>query len=86
MISLAETLRCHDSNVAGLVDELEARGLVVRRGDPNDRRVKLIALTTAGEDLRERLLARLFDPPSFIASLEPADERALCDVLRRARG
>jgi Mn-dependent DtxR family transcriptional regulator len=49
MVSLARSLHCHDSNVTGLVDRLEQRGLIERQSNPNDRRVKLIALTKAGE-------------------------------------
>jgi DNA-binding MarR family transcriptional regulator len=45
MVSLARSLHCHDSNVTGLVDRLEQRGLIERQSNPNDRRVKLIALT-----------------------------------------
>src|ERR1700733_12885678 len=59
MVSLARSLHCHDSNVTGLVDRLEQRGLIERRGDPGDRRVKLIALTKAGEKFQEKLLGRL---------------------------
>src|SRR5262249_16172524 len=39
---LAETLGCDASNVTGLVDRLEARGLVERRASAKDRRVKVI--------------------------------------------
>src|SRR5262249_42463105 len=44
---LAETLSCDASNVTGLVDRLEARGLVERKRSDQDRRVKVIQLTTA---------------------------------------
>src|SRR5271170_8262342 len=37
MVSLARLLHCHDSNVTGLVDRLEQRGLIERRSDPKDR-------------------------------------------------
>ena len=84
MVSLARTLRCHDSNVTGLVDKLEQRGLLERRGDPKDRRVKLIALTTAGEKFRDRLLDQLSDPLPFINSLTLQDKTTLRDILRRA--
>jgi MarR family transcriptional regulator, organic hydroperoxide resistance regulator len=84
MVSLARTLHCHDSNVTGLVDKLEERGLLERGGDPKDRRVKLIALTKAGVKLRERLLERLSDPLPFINSLTLRDKTALRDILRRA--
>jgi DNA-binding MarR family transcriptional regulator len=52
MVSLARSLHCHDSNVTGLVDRLEQRGLIERGSNPKDRRVKLIALTKTGETLR----------------------------------
>ena len=85
MISLAQALRCDDSNVTGLVDKLEERGMVSRKGDPNDRRVKLVVLTDQGVALRERLLERLSEPLPFIAALTARDKRALRDILRRAK-
>ncbi|PZH13139.1 MarR family transcriptional regulator, partial [Streptomyces sp. NTH33] len=45
MRKLAQKLKCEPSNVTGIVDRLEARGLVERRPDPADRRVKLAAAT-----------------------------------------
>lgn len=48
MSQLAETMNCEPSNLTGLVDKLEARGLVERRADPADRRVRLLALTDEG--------------------------------------
>src|SRR4029453_14867636 len=52
MGELAETLACHASNVTGLVDRLESRGLVLRRPSPADRRVKVLVLTPTGAQLR----------------------------------
>ena len=49
---LAETLGCDASNVTGLIDRLEARGLVERRAAAGDRRVKALHLTPAGSRLR----------------------------------
>src|SRR6266516_2832375 len=45
MSRLADTLSCDASNVTGLVDRLESRGLVRRRSSPQDRRVKVLQLT-----------------------------------------
>lgn len=84
MVSLARTLHCHDSNVTGLVDRLEQRGLIERRKKPNDRRVKLIGLTKEGELLRSRLLERLSEPLPFIAAMVPRDKKALRDIVLRA--
>lgn len=86
MAALARFLGCHDSNVTGLVDRLEGRGLVERQNDPADRRVKLVALTDAGAEFREKALGRVYEPPPFLASLNASDQKALGAILRRARG
>jgi DNA-binding MarR family transcriptional regulator len=86
MSELAEALHCDASNVTGLVDRLEARGLAERRGADGDRRVKMIALTQEGARVREALVTRMSEPPPPLAALSTADQRALRDVLRRALG
>src|SRR5437899_11741287 len=45
---LAETLACDASNVTGLVDRLESRGLLRRRAPAADRRGNGPGLTPAG--------------------------------------
>ena len=58
MRRLAVQMNCEASNLTGLVDRLEARGLVERLPYPEDRRVKCVALTREGEELgREMWLA-----------------------------
>jgi len=84
MSALAGSVGCDASNVTGIVDRLEARGLIERRDSPADRRVKLIALTEEGARLREQVMDRLYEPPAAIARLSAADQRALCDILARA--
>ncbi|HYF25067.1 MAG TPA: MarR family transcriptional regulator [Baekduia sp.] len=84
MSALAETLRCDASNVTGIVDRLQDRGLVERRPAQHDRRVKHLVLTERGTALRAQLLARLDAPPAPIAALSPEDQRLLRDLLRRA--
>ena len=83
MRELAERLNSDPSNVTGLIDRLEARGLVERRPDPKDRRVKGLALTSAGARMRECLFARLYSAPRSVAELSQPDQRALRDVLQR---
>jgi len=84
MSELAGILGCDNSNVTGIVDRLEYRGLVERRPAEHDRRVKLLALTEEGQELREALGERLHAPPHELASLSLEDQRALRDILRRA--
>ena len=84
MCRVAEALDCDRSNVTGIVDRLEARRFVERRADPRDRRVKQVALTERGREIRERLIAAISKPPSVIESLSETDQRTLCAILRRA--
>ena len=57
MRMLSDTFMCDASNVTGLADRLEARGLIKRQDHPTDRRIKLIALTTEGIELRDKIMA-----------------------------
>ena len=86
MRELAAQLHCDSSNVTGLVDGLEAHGLVERRPAEHDRRVRMLVVTDRGEQVRERLNAVLNEVPPALASLPAEDQRALRDILRRALG
>ncbi len=86
MRELAGRLRCDPSNITGLVDRLEARGLVQRQGHPQDRRVKYLVLTVAGRDLRARLAERIFSAPEYLGCLAESDRFALHELLLRILG
>jgi len=86
MSEVAEALSCDASNVTGIIDRLESRGLVERRSDPNDRRVRMLIVTRKGAVLRERLVGRLGEPPAEVALLPAADQRTLRDILRKTLG
>ena len=84
MSALADALYCHASNVTGIVDRLESRGLVGRTPGTEDRRVKTLVLTPEGAVIRARVIELLGEPPAAIAALTDSDQRALRDILRRA--
>ncbi len=84
MSQLAGALHCDNSNVTGIIDRLEDRGLVQRRSAEHDRRVKMLAVTPEGAELRTRLLERLGEAPQMLSSLSVEDQRALRDIMRRA--
>jgi MarR family transcriptional regulator, organic hydroperoxide resistance regulator len=86
MSELAAALRCDNSNVTGIVDRLEDRGLVERRPGERDRRVKMLSITERGAQIRAQLGARLGEPPEPLAKLSLDDQRALRDIMRRALG
>jgi MarR family transcriptional regulator, organic hydroperoxide resistance regulator len=82
MSSLAEALWCDASNVTGIVDKLETRGLIARQGADHDRRIKQLIVTERGRRLRDKLLARVQQPPKAVAGL-PADVKAhIVDAIR----
>ena len=84
MSSLAGKLFCDASNVTGIVDRLEARGLIERRPAEHDRRVKLLVLTAAGDRVRKIAERQMTEPPPEIAALPLEHKRALRDALRAA--
>ncbi len=76
-------------SITDIVDGLERLGLAERRGDPTDRRAKLVAITDVGEAsldvanaTRERLLKHIFgglsdaDRETFLRLLDTLDEAA----------
>jgi DNA-binding MarR family transcriptional regulator len=81
MRRLAETLSCDASNVTGLVDRLEARGLVQRQASSEDRRVKVLQLTPAGSRLRSSLLRRMTAQSHPMSRLSAQQQRALVKIL-----
>jgi len=84
MRELALALACDNSNVTGIVDRLEARGLVERRAAPHDRRIKMLVVTPAGADLRRQVKARMEEPPEHLKRLSAEEQEYLRDLLRKA--
>lgn len=84
MTELATLLHCDNSNVTGIVDRLEARGLVERRPHAHDRRIKHVVLTPEGVRTREHVRATMSAAPESFSRLPAADQRTLRDILRRA--
>jgi DNA-binding MarR family transcriptional regulator len=82
MSALAEALVCDASNVTGIVDKLESRGLIARQGSDQDRRVKQLAVTEKGAQLRDKLIAGAMKAPATIASLSSDAKARLAALLR----
>jgi DNA-binding MarR family transcriptional regulator len=78
---LAESLHFDASNITDIVDRLEARGLVVRTVDPDDRRIRRIVRTPEGEALRRRALDEALATAPTVAPLSASEQRTLCELL-----
>src|SRR5712691_5199479 len=83
MNEVAGKLHCDPSNVTGIVDRLEGRGLIERQHLTKDRRVKHLALTPQGRRLRKRVVEILSAAPG-VADLGAADQTALVNLLTRS--
>lgn len=59
MGNLSNMLSCDASNVTGIIDGLEQKGLISRQEKTGDRRVKIICLEPSGSAIREQILDEL---------------------------
>jgi DNA-binding MarR family transcriptional regulator len=81
---LAGSLGMHPSRMVALIDELEHKGLLERRANPDDRRVYALFLTPAGEKaLRDvgRVSAEHLE--ALCAALDDAERQRLRELLTR---
>ncbi len=70
------------SNLVGLLDDLEKRGLVIRGRVPSDRRSYALRITLEGQDLRERAARTIASHEAVMFAGLPAEDRArLFDTL-----
>jgi DNA-binding MarR family transcriptional regulator len=67
------------------VNDLEFRGLVVRREDPSNRRCKLVSLTEKGRDVIALIDATEDPAPATLAELSHRDLNTLRAILDKVR-
>jgi DNA-binding MarR family transcriptional regulator len=81
---LADAQGCDASNITGIADRLEERGLIERQADPNDRRVKILAVTRTGAKLRDQIFAGgVTTELPGLESLNAQERRQLAALLER---
>jgi DNA-binding MarR family transcriptional regulator len=84
---LGGALRINPSNLVGLLDALEADGLIVRPRDPADRRRHLVGLTPAGaRRLAQAKRAVAQAEQDLLAPLDSQERAQLHDFLERLAG
>ena len=79
---LAARLKCNPSTVVDPTDRLEQAGLVVRRPNPDDRRVNVLMVTTRGAKVRKDLIARLLEPPDSFRRMPAGDQARFREAMR----
>lgn len=82
--ALGEQLGIDRTTMVELIDELERKGIVVRRRNTADRRSYALSLTPRGRMVQKRA-ARAFDDAAdeFFGTLRPGERRELTAMLQR---
>ncbi|MDA0635922.1 MarR family transcriptional regulator [Nonomuraea sp. MCN248] len=86
MGALAEELGCDASNITQIVARLEALGLVTREPHPRDRRARLVARTSRGDEINRRFAAAFTFARTAVGRLSPDEQDQLTALLRKALG
>ncbi len=82
--ALGEALRIPPSRMVALVDALEQRGLLRRRPDPGDRRVRALHLTADGRRLLGKVMEISLEHERQLSKgLRPAEREQLITLLSR---
>ena len=85
--AIADSLGYDRGQLVGLLDELEAAGLIERRRDPSDRRRHVVQMTAAGRKTLAKLraLSRKLED-DFLAALDDGERKLLHTLLLELAG
>ena len=81
-LEIAQSLGLDKTTLVASIDELERRGLVLRSTDPQDRRARIVSVTSAGASLlsRAEMIVRATES-SLFAGLQGEEARQLRELL-----
>ena len=81
--SLANNIGFDTSTIAGVIDRLESRGLVLRNVSPNDRRVRLITPTESGRKTLEAVVPRMLKSQErLLQPLSAAEKKEFMRLMK----
>jgi DNA-binding MarR family transcriptional regulator len=81
--TLARSIGLDTSTTAGVIDRLEARGLMLRNASPDDRRVRLLSLTPEGHSLLKAMQPSVLRAQQrMLEPLSPGERREFMRMLR----
>lgn len=82
--TLARSIGYDTSTIGGVIDRLEARGLLQRNASPADRRVRLLTLTSAGQALLDAVMVPMQRAQArMLAPLPPTERSVFMRMLRQ---
>jgi DNA-binding MarR family transcriptional regulator len=89
--ALAEAIGADKTRIIATLDELQAKAYIERRADPDDRRVRLLAITESGRKVKDAVQEGIQRGEERWLSVLSADERrvflrALQDMTRTRNG
>jgi DNA-binding MarR family transcriptional regulator len=82
--ALAEAIGADKTRIIPTLDELQQQGYIERRPDPDDRRVRLLAITESGRAVKDAAQAAIQrGEERWLGTLSAEDRSVFLRVLRR---
>jgi DNA-binding MarR family transcriptional regulator len=81
--ALAESIGADKTRIIGTLDELQNKGYIERRVDPDDRRVRLLAITESGREVKDKVQVGIQrGEERWLAVLSAEERRVLLRALQ----
>jgi len=83
MNNLCSFFICDASNMTGIIDGLEQKGLVSRQSSDKDRRIKVVKIEPAGNEVRSQIMSRLTGNECVFNQLTELETGQLVKLIRK---